>query len=74
MLLTNDGTLPLSTVRKTRGSPSSGSWPGHPRYQGAGSSAVNPTRVVSGLEALTRRLRLRRHVEFGPGYRLDVAL
>lgn len=39
-----------------------------PRYQGAGSSAVNPTRVVTALDALESRLP---GVEFAPGYRTE---
>jgi beta-glucosidase len=39
-----------------------------PRYQGAGSSAVNPVRVVSVLDALTARLGSK--VAFEPGYSL----
>ena len=38
-----------------------------PRYQGAGSSAVNPTRVVTGLDALRERL-VGVTVAFAPGY------
>ncbi len=42
-----------------------------PRYQGAGSSAVNPTRVVTALDALTARLDgADRSVRFAPGYTL----
>ena len=54
MLLVNDGTLPV-TLQTTRRMAVIGELARTPRYQGAGSSAVNPTRVVSGLEALTRR-------------------
>ena len=39
-----------------------------PRFQGAGSSQVNPTRVDSALEALQTRLVGRRDVVFAPGY------
>lgn len=39
-----------------------------PRYQGAGSSAVNPTRLVSALEALGDAMS---DVRFEAGYRLD---
>ena len=38
-----------------------------PRYQGAGSSQVNPTRLVSALDALTERGL---DLPFAPGYRL----
>jgi beta-glucosidase len=40
-----------------------------PRYQGAGSSAVNPVRVVSALDALKERSEW--SPKFEPGYRLD---
>jgi beta-glucosidase len=39
-----------------------------PRYQGAGSSAVNPRRIVSALDALTERLGGITSVAFAPGY------
>ncbi|MGI5128812.1 glycoside hydrolase family 3 C-terminal domain-containing protein [Pseudonocardia sp. CA-107938] len=65
VLLTNDGLLPLS--------PSSriafvGEMARTPRYQGAGSSRVNPTRVVCALDAATGRIA---DLRFAPGYRLD---
>ena len=40
-----------------------------PRYQGAGSSAVNPVRVVSTIDAMVDRLG--REPLFSAGYRLD---
>jgi beta-glucosidase len=42
-----------------------------PRYQGAGSSAVNPRRLVTGLEALEARLDGVTDVAFAPGYAED---
>jgi beta-glucosidase len=39
-----------------------------PRYQGAGSSAVNPRRIVSTLDALTARLAGITPIAFAPGY------
>ena len=42
-----------------------------PRYQGAGSSAVNPTRVVSALDALQTRIGGTTSISFAPGYALD---
>lgn len=42
-----------------------------PRYQGAGSSRVNPQRLVSGLDALRRRLDGVTEVTFAAGYALD---
>ncbi len=44
-----------------------------PRYQGAGSSAVNPTRVVTALDALQTRLGEPTKVSFAPGYVLERA-
>ncbi len=41
-----------------------------PRYQGAGSSAVNPTRVITAWDALQQRLTGAASVTFAPGYRL----
>ena len=42
-----------------------------PRYQGAGSSAVNPRRLVTALEALRARLDGLTTVAFAAGYRTD---
>ena len=42
-----------------------------PRYQGAGSSAVNATRVVSALDALQTRFDEAASVSFAPGYALQ---
>ncbi|MEU6284782.1 glycoside hydrolase family 3 C-terminal domain-containing protein [Streptomyces sp. NPDC047028] len=42
-----------------------------PRYQGAGSSQVNPTRVDSALDALRAALDGRREVSFAPGYVIE---
>lgn len=42
-----------------------------PRYQGAGSSRVNPHRLSSALDALGERLAGTVAVEFAPGYTLD---
>lgn len=42
-----------------------------PRYQGAGSSRVNPHRLVSALDALRERLGVSAEVAFSAGYRLD---
>ena len=73
VLLVNDGTLPLN-LQTTQRLAVVGELARTPRYQGAGSSAVNPTRVVSGLEALTRRAEtFGATVEFAPGYTLDAA-
>lgn len=42
-----------------------------PRYQGAGSSRVNPHRLVQALDALRERLGTSTEVAFAAGYRLD---
>jgi beta-glucosidase len=71
VLLVNDGTLPLNR-QTTQRLAVIGELARTPRYQGAGSSAVNPTRVVSGLEALTRRAEtFGATIEFAPGYTLN---
>lgn len=61
VLLRNDGVLPL-----TPGAPIAviGAFARSPRFQGAGSSQVNPTRVDPALDALM----LRTPVEFAEGY------
>lgn len=69
VLLTNDGALPLdaSAVRSVA---IIGELARTPRFQGAGSSAVNPTRVASALDALRERLDAPADA-FAAGYRLD---
>jgi beta-glucosidase len=42
-----------------------------PRFQGAGSSQVNPTRVDSALDALRTALDGRREVTFAPGFVIE---
>lgn len=70
VLLTNTGVLPLaaSTIEDT--AVVIGEMARTPRYQGAGSSQVNPTRLVSLLDALADRGL---DVPFAPGYRLAEA-
>lgn len=73
VLLTNDGTLPLAPVAGDRIAVI-GQLARTPRYQGAGSSAVNPTRLVPGLGALEERLSaFGAEVTFGAGYELESA-
>lgn len=64
VLLRNEGVLPLE-----EGKPIAviGQFARSPRFQGAGSSQVNPTRVDPALDALM----LRTPVEFAQGYSLD---
>lgn len=52
VLLDNDGILPLKKESKTA---VIGDFAGKPRYQGAGSSMVNPTRLDSLLDALREK-------------------
>ena len=70
VLLRNDGILPLDP---SRGGPVAiiGELARTPRYQGAGSSRVEPTRLDDTLSALTRVLDGKRTSTFAPGYELD---
>jgi beta-glucosidase len=65
VLLTNDGLLPLpasGTIAVI------GAFAVDPRYQGAGSSKVNPTRVDALLEALTTQVAGSADVAYAAGY------
>jgi beta-glucosidase len=42
-----------------------------PRYQGAGSSQVNPTRLDSALDAMRTQLAGRRELRFAPGFEIE---
>lgn len=71
VLLQNDGVLPLQ-LRSGMTVAIVGELARSPRYQGAGSSAVNPTRVVSGEDALVAEIEAAGGtVVFAPGYALD---
>jgi beta-glucosidase len=71
VLLQNGGILPLQP-RPGMTVAIVGELAKAPRYQGAGSSAVNPTRLVSGWDALAERLEAAgAKVVFAAGYRLD---
>ena len=71
VLLQNNGLLPLTDLTGQRVL-IVGELARTPRYQGAGSSAVNPTRVVSTLDALQNRLvALGAEVMFSAGYQLQ---
>lgn len=70
VLLKNDGSLPILPVASPRVAVI-GELARTPRYQGAGSSRVNPIRVTSGLEALAARTEAGGgSLEFAPGYAL----
>lgn len=64
VLLTNDGILPLRDFRRLA---VIGAFATSPRYQGAGSSQVNPTRLDAALDALRERAAAA-EVAFAPGY------
>lgn len=67
VLLKNDGILPLKDFSEAV---IIGEMARTPRYQGAGSSQVNPTRLISALDALQERGI---EVPFEPGYKLAQA-
>ena len=64
VLLTNDGLLPIAPGTKVA---VIGEFARTPRYQGAGSSQVNPTRVVAPLDALADVY----DTTFAPAYTID---
>jgi beta-glucosidase len=68
VLLTNDGLLPLSP---TGAIAVVGAFAEQPRFQGGGSSKVNPTRVDSLLTTLTAQTRGHAEVRYAPGYDAD---
>jgi len=65
VLLCNDGVLPLAPTGRIA---VVGAFAAAPRYQGAGSSQVNPTRVDSALDALRERVADGATVTYSPGY------
>ncbi len=65
VLLTNDGTLPLPPTGRIA---LVGAFAQAPRYQGAGSSLVNPTRLDTTLDAMRRRLGDDARLDYAPGY------
>lgn len=74
VLLTNNGALPLQFGAGTRVAVI-GELARTPRYQGAGSSAVNATDVTTALDALTERIEAQGGtVTFSQGYPLDAQL
>ncbi|MFI2478382.1 glycoside hydrolase family 3 C-terminal domain-containing protein [Nocardia xishanensis] len=66
VLLMNESALPLAADTRVA---VIGEFARTPRFQGGGSSHVNPTRVDSFLEALAEHTASA--VEFAPGFRLD---
>lgn len=70
VLLKNDGVLPLDPAS---GGPIAviGEFARTPRFQGAGSSQVNPTRVDDALSALRGAVAGRREVSFAPGFAIE---
>ncbi|WP_062523239.1 glycoside hydrolase family 3 C-terminal domain-containing protein [Demequina silvatica] len=65
VLLTNDGILPLE---RTGSIAVVGAFAKKPRYQGAGSSLVNPTQLDTFLEALRTAVGDTATVHYAPGY------
>ena len=70
LLKNDDGALPLRSERLATEAVLIGELARTARYQGAGSSQVNPTRLESILDSLTERGL---QVPFAPGYRLAEA-
>jgi beta-glucosidase len=65
VLLTNDGTLPFAPTGTIA---LIGGFAEDPRYQGAGSSQVTPTRLDTALAALTERVGAAGTVTYARGY------
>lgn len=65
VLLTNDGLLPLEPRGRIA---LVGAFAERPRYQGGGSSLVNPTRLDTALDALRARVGSDGEVVYAPGY------
>ncbi|MFA5422200.1 MAG: glycoside hydrolase family 3 C-terminal domain-containing protein, partial [Bacilli bacterium] len=65
VLLENDGVLPLKSLENVA---ILGAFASQARYQGTGSSKVNPFRLVSFLDALTKE-NIR--CDYAPGYPMD---
>lgn len=70
LLENHDGVLPLDPAA---GGPIAviGEFARTPRFQGAGSSQVNPTRMDNAFDALTAALAGRRELVFAPGFVID---
>ncbi len=70
VLLKNDQILPLDP---DQGGPVAviGEFARTPRFQGAGSSQVNPTRLENALDALRAGLDGKRDVRFAPGFEIE---
>ncbi len=66
VLLSNDGILPLAPETKVA---VVGEFARTPRYQGAGSSRVNPTRLDNALDSITAIVG--HEVPFAPGFTTD---
>jgi beta-glucosidase len=70
VLLKNDGLLPLQPAAGARVAVI-GEFARIPRYQGAGSSQVNPTILDVPLEELAAALSAEVKIEFAPGFTID---
>lgn len=67
VLLANDGVLPLAAEGLRRVAVV-GAFAEHPRFQGAGSSQVNPTRVDALIDEVRARVRPDTEVVYAPAY------
>ncbi|MDR1853002.1 MAG: glycoside hydrolase family 3 C-terminal domain-containing protein [Propionibacteriaceae bacterium] len=69
VLLKNDGLLPL----RTSGGPLAviGAFAENPRYQGAGSSQVTPTKLDNALDAITELVAGGREIRYAPGFKIE---
>ena len=65
VVLANDGLLPLAPAGRIA---LIGAFAEDPRYQGAGSSLVHPTRLDTALDALRARLGAEAELVYTPGY------
>lgn len=72
VLLKNEGLLPLDPQRGGTVAVI-GEFARTPRYQGAGSSQVNPTKLESALDALSADLQGKRELVFAPGFEIEAS-
>jgi beta-glucosidase len=72
VLLTNDGVLPLEPTAGMRVAVI-GQFADRPRYQGAGSSRVTPTRVDNALDSLVSALPTEVHIDYAPGFSIEAS-
>lgn len=68
VLLANDGLLPLADQRSIA---VIGAFARTPRYQGSGSSLINPWRLETAWDALVAGVGPEVHITYAPGYHLE---